>query len=112
MCVYGDFNAFRSREERRYVKGDNALFNLLLYGRNYTWFKGDGSSMSCIDWFLLYEEWCFQRPKHVQTTHLRGLSDHCPLFRSVDEENWAPRLIRMLKCWQDIPSYKQFFSDN
>jgi len=39
---------------------------------------------------------------------LRGLSDHCPLQLSVDEENWGPRPSRMLKCWQDLPGYKKF----
>ncbi|MCH80812.1 cysteine-rich receptor-like protein kinase, partial [Trifolium medium] len=39
---------------------------------------------------------------------LRGLSGHCPLSLSVDEENWGPRPLQMLKCWQDIPGYKQF----
>ncbi|MCI29977.1 cysteine-rich receptor-like protein kinase, partial [Trifolium medium] len=42
---------------------------------------------------------------------LRGLSDHCPLLLSVDEENWGPRPVRMLKCWHDIPGFKQFVID-
>ncbi|PNX56427.1 cysteine-rich receptor-like protein kinase, partial [Trifolium pratense] len=34
---------------------------------------------------------------------LRGLSDHCPLVLSANEEDWGPRPSRMLKCWKDIP---------
>jgi len=67
--------------------------------------------MSRIDRFLLSEDWCFGWPNCVQTTLLRGLSDHCPLVLSVDEANWGPRPTRMLKCWQDVPGYKQFVSD-
>lgn len=87
MCVCGDFNAVQSVEERRSVRGDNVsmdyvpsnqfiedntLFILPLYGRNYTWFKGDGSSMSRIDRFLLSEEWCFQWPNRSLSSYLVG----------------------------------------
>jgi hypothetical protein len=37
---------------------DNLLIDMSLCGRRYTWFKGDGMSMSRIDQFLLTEEWC------------------------------------------------------
>ena len=40
-------------------------------------------------------------PNCVQVAQLRGLSDHCPLILSVDEENWGPRPSRFLKCWSD-----------
>jgi len=30
---------------------------------------------------------------------------------SIDEEDWGPRPTRLLKCWQDIPGYKQYVSD-
>jgi len=73
--------------------------------------KGDGTSMSCIDRFLLSEEWCVVWPSCMQLAQLRGLSDNCPLLLTVDEENWGPRPSRMLKCWADIPGYKQFVSD-
>jgi hypothetical protein len=68
-------------------------------------------AMSRIDRFLLSEEWCLQWPNCFQVALLRGLSDHCPLQLSVDEENWGPRPSRMLKCWQDMPGYKQFVQD-
>jgi len=126
VCLCGDFNVVRNTEERRSVRRDhvsndhaafnsfiedNRLLDLPLLGRIFTWFKGDGTSMSRIDRFLLSEEWCFVWPNCVQTTLLRGLSDYCPLVLSVDEANWGPRPNRMLKCWQDVPGYKQFVSD-
>jgi len=64
--VWGDFNAVRYREERRSVSvsggavdfgpfihfiAENALVDLPLSGRNFTWFKGDGKSMSRIHRF-------------------------------------------------------------
>lgn len=64
--------------------------------------------MSRIDRFLISEEWCLIWPNCTQVAQLRGLSDHCPLILSVDEENWGPRPSRFLKCWSDTPGYKQF----
>ena len=121
VCVCGDFNAVRCVEECRSVRGDdvvtdfhhfsefidnNGLIDFPLCGRRFTWFKADGTDMSRIDRFLLSEEWCLQWPNCFQVALLRGLSDHCSLQLSVDEENWGPRPSRMLKCWQDMPRYK------
>ena len=123
VCVCGDFNAIRRPEERRPLRGavlaqdiqqfshfidENGLIDLPLCGRRFTWFKGDGTSMSRINKFLLSEEWCIQWPNCLQVAFLRSLSDHCPLQLSVDEENWGPRPTRMLKCWQDMHGYKKF----
>jgi len=55
---------------------DNLLVDLLLHGRKYTWFKGDGKSMSRLDHFLLLEEWCLEWPNCIQVALLRELSDH------------------------------------
>jgi len=63
------------------------LADLPLSGRNFTWFKGDGKSMSRIDRFLLSKDWCLVWPNCVQVAQLRGLFDHSPLILSVDEEN-------------------------
>jgi len=67
--------------------------------------------MSRLDRFLLSEEWCLMWPNCIQIAQLRGLSNHCPIMLSVDEENWGPRPFRLLKCWQDIPGYNQFVCD-
>ncbi|GAU25959.1 hypothetical protein TSUD_373600 [Trifolium subterraneum] len=81
---------------------------LPLSGRKFTWFKGDGVSISRLDRFLLSEEWCLTWPNCKQDARLRGLSDHCPLILSANEEDWGPRPSRMLKCWKDIPGYYLF----
>jgi len=67
-----------------------------------------GKSMSRLDGYLVSEEWCLVWPNCIQVAQLRGLSDHCPLILSVDEENWGPRPTRFLKCWSDLPGYRQF----
>lgn len=50
------------------------------------------------------------RQVFLQIAQLRGLSDHCPLVLSVDEENWGPRPTRLLQCWRDISGYTHFVS--
>ncbi|GAU19761.1 hypothetical protein TSUD_78870 [Trifolium subterraneum] len=67
--------------------------------------------MSRLDRFLLSEDWCLTWANCIQTAQLRGLSDHCPLVLSVDEENWGPRPVRMLKCWHDTPGFRKFVID-
>ncbi|GAU12294.1 hypothetical protein TSUD_142030 [Trifolium subterraneum] len=119
VCVCGDFNAVRCAEERRSSRegtrfldiipfnqflDDNFLIDLPLSSRKFTWYKGDSSSMSLLDRFLLSEEWGLAWPNCLQVAQLRGLSDHCPLTLTVDEDNWGPRPSRMLKCWKDVPS--------
>jgi exonuclease III len=125
VCVCGDFNVVRCREERRSVSDsgvvdygafnhfieDNVLIDLPLWCRKFTWFKGDGKAMNQLDRYLVSEEWCLVWPNCLQVAQLRGLSEHCPLTLSVDEENWGPRPTRFLKCWSDLPGYKKFVSE-
>ena len=88
VCICGDFNAVRNEGERRLVRNgfmpadfvpfdcfidDNMLVDLPLHGRNFTWFKGDGKSMSRLDQFLLSEGWCLFWPNCTQVALLRGL---------------------------------------
>lgn len=126
VCVCVDFNAVRSTNERhssserqrppdhiafnRFID-DNFLVELPLCGRMFTWYRGDGLSMSRLDRFLLSEEWCLSWPNCRQTAQLRGLSDHCALVLASDEENWGPRPLRMLKCWRDVPGYNLFVKE-
>ncbi|CAJ2638862.1 unnamed protein product, partial [Trifolium pratense] len=126
VCVCGDFNAVKHVDERRSVRGghrsldhvpfsrfieDNTLVDLPLIGRKFTWYKGDGFSMSRLDRFLLSEEWCLAWPNCRQVARLRGLSDHCPLVLSANEDDWGPRPSRMLKCWKDVPGYHSFVKE-
>jgi len=75
VCVCGDFDVVRNMEERQSIRGsnisqdfqhfglfidDNGLIDLPLCGRRFTWYKGDGTSMSMIYRFLLSEDWCLQ----------------------------------------------------
>jgi exonuclease III len=123
VCVCGDFNTVRCEEERRSVGsagphagsagfnlfvGGNCLIDLPLRGRNFTWYRGDGRSMSRLDRFLLSESWCLTWPNCFQLASSRGISDHCPIQLSIDEANWGPRPVRLLKCWANFEGYHDF----
>jgi len=123
VCICGDFNVVRYGDERKSVGGvfsqassahynnfidGNGLIDLPLRGRRYTWFRGDGRSMSRLDRFLLSENWCLSWPNCLQLASARGLSDHCPVILSVDEANWGLRPLRMLKCWESLPGYRNY----
>jgi len=69
----GDFNAVRSRSERKGVKErgvkvselngfnsfieSNLLIELPIVGKNFTWFKHDGSTKGRIDIVFVSEDW-------------------------------------------------------
>lgn len=58
---------------------DNVLIDLPLNGRKFTWYKGDGRSMSRLDRFLLSEEWCLMWPNGVRGNMLRKIVITCSL---------------------------------
>jgi exonuclease III len=123
VCVCGDFNSVRGEDERKgrctvYRQADASAFNdfidscylidLPICGRLFTWYKGDGVSMSRLDRFLLSEKWSETWPNSTQIAYQRGLSDHVPLMLVNEEVNWGPRPFRMLKCWSEFPGYSDF----
>jgi len=123
LCVCGHFNSVRSAAERKgrptvFRHSDAEVFNSFIHesllidlpicGRLFTWYRGDGVSMSRIDRFLLSSKWCDTWPHCIQVAYQRGLSDHVPVMLHVDEINWGPQPLRMLKCWADLPGYADF----
>ncbi|KEH34757.1 hypothetical protein MTR_3g068195 [Medicago truncatula] len=90
---------------------DGRLVDLPICGRLFTWYRGDGFTMSRLDRYLLSENWCSTSPNCIQVANQRGLSDHVPFVLTVDNANWGPRPLRMLKCWADFPGYAQFVRD-
>jgi hypothetical protein len=123
LCVCGDFNSVCSVDERkgrglvfRQVDADifnnfiheSSLIDLPICGRLFTWYKGDGITMSRLDRFLLSNKWCEKWSNCIQVAHQQGLSDHVPLLLHVDEANWGARPLWMIKCWSDYPGYAEF----
>jgi len=64
--------------------------------------------MSRIDRFLVSSKWCDSWPNCIQVAHQWGLSDHVPLVLNVDDANWGPRPLRLMKYWADYVGYAEF----
>ena len=120
-CMCDDFNYVRFSEERRWRGSilrqhdfdifnkfidESSMIDLPICGRLFTWYRGDGVSMSHLDRFLLSFNWCTTWPNCIQLANQRGLSDYVPLELYADVNNWGPRPLRMLKCWADFPGYE------
>lgn len=54
------------------------------------------------------EKWCEVWPNYIQVAYQRGLSDHIPLVLHVDDVNWEPLPLQMLKCRSGYPGYADF----
>jgi len=123
LCVCGDFNSVRCVEERKgrgtvfrqteadYFNKfiiDSLLVDLPICGHLFTWYKGDGVSMSRLDRFLLSDKWCQKWPNCIHVASRRGLSDHVLLTLYMNDANWGPRSLQMLKCWSEYHGYGDF----
>jgi len=84
ICVCRDFNSVRNFEERKgrvvaFRQADVDAFNKFILdsflidfpicGRLFTWFQGNGISMSRLDRFLLSNKWCEKWPNSIQVAH-------------------------------------------
>jgi len=120
ICLCGDFNSVRSLDEKRgrgsiFRQLDTYIFNkfidnsflvdLPICGRLFTWYCSNGYSMRRLDIYLLSVNCRSAWLNCIQVAHQCGLSDHVPLVLFVDEDNWGPRPLRMLKCWANFLGY-------
>ena len=113
-CFCGDFNAIRSRNERKGVdrgnfsseiKGfndfieSNLLLDVPIVGKKYTWFKANGMAKSRIDRVLVSEEWLQRSPMCKQYVQRREVSDHCALMIKCLDKDWGPKPFRSIDAW-------------
>jgi len=113
-CLCGDFNAVRSRDERKGVdRGNcsseiksfnefiesNLLLEVPIVGKKYTWFKANGMAKSRIDRVLVSEEWMHKWPMCKQYVQRREVSDHCALMIKSTEKDWGPKPFRTIDAW-------------
>ncbi|KAK2421840.1 hypothetical protein QL285_032423 [Trifolium repens] len=92
VCVCGEFNAVRSINERRSTSTGKRTPDQTAFSR----FIDDN--------FMVDLPLCGRK-------FTWGLSDDCALVLALDEANWGPRPLRMLKCWRDVPGYNLFVKE-
>ncbi|XP_068498198.1 uncharacterized protein [Phaseolus vulgaris] len=123
-CVIGDFNSVRRQEERRNlslasdynrdIKGFNdfieksELMDVPMVGRNFTWYKANGSFKSRIDRVLVSKEWLDVWSDCKQFVLSRIVYDHCALVFKDSKVDWGPKPFRSLDAWQGDGRFKDF----
>lgn len=121
--IFGDFNAVKNCSERKGVSqifndskhlgfqqliNDLNLVDLPVLGKEFTWFKLDGSAMSRLDMFRLYESWISLWSLSALWVSERDISDHCPIMLKGEVNNWGPKPFRFNNCWLQHCDFKPF----
>ncbi|XP_058754496.1 uncharacterized protein LOC131627673 [Vicia villosa] len=113
-CLGGDFNEVWCREERVGNRGSHSrrnmedfrkfieemdLVDIPCIGGKFTWFKGNGTTMSRLDKFLvsnkMIEDWSIldQRVREMD------ISDHCHIWLNMGKIDWGPKPFRFNNSW-------------
>ncbi|XP_058774258.1 uncharacterized protein LOC131648524 [Vicia villosa] len=118
-----DFNAVKDRKERKGRTGvvnnlemglftefinKSLLVDVPCKGKNFSWYSGDGKSMSRIDRFLVADNVVSRWGVIGQLIGERDISDHCPIWLEVDNSNWGPKPFRFNNEWFSFDSFLPF----
>ncbi|XP_058770682.1 uncharacterized protein LOC131644227 [Vicia villosa] len=119
----GDFNASKNVHERkgrsiRDMESGSELFAKFIVnsglvdvpskGKKFTWYSGDGRSMSRIDRFLVSSKIINDWGVVGQLVGDRDISDHCPVWFVVDKLNWGPKPFKFNNEWFTFSSFLPF----
>jgi exonuclease III len=126
-CILGDFNAIRSREERKgtgvggEVEEDMRLFNIFientglidlpLMGRKFTWMQPNGKCLSRLDRILVSQNWHKEWGNVSLWGLKRDVSDHCPILLKYDDHDWGPKPFRFNNYWLNNPTFRKVVID-
>ncbi|XP_058780621.1 uncharacterized protein LOC131654295 [Vicia villosa] len=121
----GDFNAVKKRSERKgrssgggseaslfsgFIK-DSRLIDMPCNGNRFSWYSGDGFSMSRLDRFLV-DDFLIDRWGMVgQKIGDRSISDHCPIWTVSNKENWGPKPFVVNNAWFEDTLFLPFVEE-
>jgi endonuclease/exonuclease/phosphatase family metal-dependent hydrolase len=110
IVFLGDFNAVRSKEERKgvglgvEVEEDMRLFNIFientglidlpLMGRKFMWMQPNGRCLSNLDRILVSQNWHMVWGNVSLWGLKRDVSDHSPILLKYDGHDWGPKPFR------------------
>lgn len=108
-CVGGYFNAIGSKFNCRRTETrelacfilDFSLIDVQCKGKAFSWYNGDENSMSRIDRFLVSNSLISEWGIIGQFIDDRNISDHYPVWLSIDNKNWGPKPFRVKDSWFD-----------
>ncbi|XP_058783306.1 uncharacterized protein LOC131657982 [Vicia villosa] len=121
--IGGDFNAIKTREERKSIgvlSNANEAFEFAEFieksllvdvpckGKKFTWYSGNGKSMSRLDRFLVSEKVLNDWGVIGQMVRERDISDHCPIWLEVDIKDWGPKPFKFNNEWFYHDSFYSF----
>ncbi|XP_058783451.1 uncharacterized protein LOC131658138 [Vicia villosa] len=119
----GDFNVIKNSSERRertvavnHVEMDlfsefideSLLEDIPCKGKKFSWFSGDGKSMSRLDRFLVSSSIVSKWGVVGQLIGDRDISDHCPVWILKDNADWGPKPFRFNNEWFSLDSFLPF----
>lgn len=126
-CLLGDFNNVRNPAERVGLSQRGAEdkivseFNEWIedlevveppwVGRNYTWFRPNGTAKSKLDRALVSPDWFTKWPASTQFILDRNFSDHCSVLLKSKNMDWGPKPFRILDCWLKDSSFEKTISE-
>ncbi|XP_058763563.1 uncharacterized protein LOC131637014 [Vicia villosa] len=121
--IGGDFNAIKNNRERKgravgsYKKETELFADFILKsdlvdtpckGKKFSWYSGDGKSMSRIDRFLLSNVVVNRWEVIGQMIGDRDISDHCPIWVMTDKYNWGPKPFQFNNEWFSFDAFIPF----
>ncbi|XP_058750108.1 uncharacterized protein LOC131623108 [Vicia villosa] len=121
--IGGDFKSIKNVRERKGRAGEankreadlfaefickSALVDIPCNGKKFTWFSGDGKSMSRIDRFLLSYNVVNIWDVSGQMIGERDISDHCPIWIMTDKYNWGAKPFKFNNEWFTFDSFLPF----
>ncbi|XP_058732668.1 uncharacterized protein LOC131604227 [Vicia villosa] len=121
--VGGDFNAIKNSRERKgrglFMNNremelfsefidKSELVDIPCKGKKFSWFSGDGKSMSRIDRFIVSNDVVSRWEVTGQLIGDRDISDHCPIWIIKDHRNWGPKPFKFNNEWFSFDSFIPF----
>ncbi|CAI8593121.1 unnamed protein product [Vicia faba] len=121
--IGGDFNIIKINSERKgrgavesrgdmksfeEFIGEISLVDIPCKGKKFTWYSGDGKSMSRIDRFLVADNIVNRWGVVGQLIGDRDISDHCPIWLVKDDVNWGPKPFKFNNEWFSFDSFIPF----
>ncbi|XP_058746404.1 uncharacterized protein LOC131619312 [Vicia villosa] len=118
-----DFNAIKHRRERKgrssidYSSESNAfaefidhcnLIDVPCKGKSFSWYSGDGRSMSRLDRFFVADSIINKWGVVGQRICSRDISNHFPIWLVKDNEDWGPKSFKINNEWFTFKSFIPF----
>jgi len=127
-CILGDFNNIRTLSEsvgvcqRGWGESNINEFNAWIeeleveeapwIGRQFTWFRPNGTARSKLDRFSVSLEWLAKWPGSIQLTLDRNFSNHCPVLLRSKFVDWGPQPFRILDYWLADNSFNKIVQES